>query len=201
MLSELGRREEALTAAQEAADLGALRRINCLAARSQGLSQRTVGRQPSARRLEVQPVRPTRGSFRNEDDLAPVGPDAQIGLKALAAVEVVGVLVAAVGGAGMAGDALNAPRSNRMLALGRGPGPSHRLGDPSFDLHRWDANDGPGIALATLQDRLRNVVAVAMPALGRVARAHAVAAIVDSSGCPETATPPGPLLSWKRSVL
>ena len=74
---------------------GALRRINCLAARSQGLSQRTVGRQPSARRLEVQPVRPTRGSPRNEDDLAPVGPDAPIGPKALAVVEVVGVLVAA----------------------------------------------------------------------------------------------------------
>ena len=78
----------------------------------------------------------------------------------------------------MAGDALNAPPSNRMLASGRGPGPSHRLGDPSFDLHRWDANDGPGIALATLQDRLRNVVAVATSALGRVARAHPVAAIV-----------------------
>ena len=86
--------------------------------------------------------------------------------------------VKAVGGAGMAGDALNAPPSNRMLASGRGPGPSHRLGDPSSDLHRWDANDGPGIALATLQDRLRNVVAVATSALGRVARAHPVAAIV-----------------------
>ncbi len=71
-----------------------------------------------------------------------------------------------------------------MLASGRGPGPTHRLGDPSFDLHRWDANDEPGIALATLQDRLRNVVAVATSALGRVARAHAVAAIVEELAGP-----------------
>ena len=65
-----------------------------------------------------------------------------------------------------------------MLTIGSGHDGSHRFADPSFDLHRLDARDGPRILLASLQNRLRDIVAPSTSALGCVARAHPVASIV-----------------------
>ena len=70
------------------------------------------------------------------------------------------------------------PRFDRTLATIRGRGASHRFDDPSFELLCWDAGDGPRIRLATLEDRLRDIVAVSTSSLGRVARAHPVPAII-----------------------
>ena len=57
-------------------------------------------------------------------------------------------------------------------------GASHCVDHSSFDLHRRDTENGPSVVLATLQNRLRDIVAVSTSALGRVARAHPIAAIV-----------------------
>ena len=61
----------------------------------------------------------------------------------------------------------------------RGRGASHCVDHSTFDLHGRDTEDGPSVLLATLQNRLRDIVAVSTSALGRVARAHPVAAIVE----------------------
>ena len=65
------------------------------------------------------------------------------------------------------------------LLIGSGRGCARRLGDPRFDLQRWRPGDGSRLVFATLQDGLRDIVAPSPPALGRVARAHPVATIVE----------------------
>ena len=61
-----------------------MRRIKCPIARSRGLSQRSIGRQPPARRREVEAVRPPRRAPGEEKDFAPIGPDAKVGPEARA---------------------------------------------------------------------------------------------------------------------
>jgi hypothetical protein len=78
----------------------------------------------------------------------------------------------------MLGHALDDLRFDRRVARIRGCGASHRVDDPSFELHCWDTGDGPHILLATLEDRLRDIVPVSTSTLGRVAWAHPVPAII-----------------------
>ena len=56
---------------------------------------------------------------------------------------------------------------------------ARRLGDPGFDLQRRHAADGSRFVFAALQDGLRDIVAPPPSALGRVARAHPVAAVIE----------------------
>ena len=44
-------------------------------------------------------------------------------------------------------------------------GASHCVDHSSFDLHCRDTEDGPSVLLATLQNRLRDIVALARPPL------------------------------------
>jgi hypothetical protein len=57
-------------------------------------------------------------------------------------------------------------------------GASHCVDHSSFDLHRRDTENGPSVVPATLQNRLRDIVAVSTSALGRVAWAHPIATII-----------------------
>ena len=63
--------------------------------------------------------------------------------------------------------------------IGSGRGRARRLGDPGFDLQRRRPGDGSRLVFATLQDGLRDIVAPLPTALGRVARAHPVAAVIE----------------------
>ena len=65
------------------------------------------------------------------------------------------------------------------VPIGSGRGRTHDFCDPGFDLQRRHAPQGPGFVFPSLQDRLGNIVPVSPPALGRVARAHRVAAIIE----------------------
>ena len=65
------------------------------------------------------------------------------------------------------------------LPIGVGPGRAYRLGDPSLDVQRRRPGDGSRLVFATLQDGLRHIIAPSSSALGRVARAHPVAAIIE----------------------
>ena len=65
------------------------------------------------------------------------------------------------------------------LPIGSGRGRAHSFCDPSLDLERRRPGDGSRLVFATLQDGLRNIVAPSPSALGRVARAHPVAAVIE----------------------
>jgi hypothetical protein len=65
------------------------------------------------------------------------------------------------------------------LPMGSGRGRVRRLGDPGFDLQRRRPGDGSRLVFAALQDGLRDIVAPPPSALGRVARAHPVAAVIE----------------------
>ena len=66
-----------------------------------------------------------------------------------------------------------------ILRIGNGRGRAYRFYDPSLDLQRRHAGDGPGFVVAPLQDGLRDIIAPSSSALGRVARAHPVAAVIE----------------------
>ena len=68
------------------------------------------------------------------------------------------------------------------LPIGSGRGRARRLGDPGFDLQRRHPGDGSRGVFAALQDGLREIVAPAPAALGRVARAHRAAVIEQLAG-------------------
>ena len=65
------------------------------------------------------------------------------------------------------------------LPIGSGRGRAHGFCDPSLDLERRHPGDGSRLVFATLQDGLRDIVAPSPSALGRVARAHPVAAVIE----------------------
>ena len=70
-------------------------------------------------------------------------------------------------------------QSMPTLPMGSGRGRARRLGDPGFDLQRRHPGDGPSFVFPSLEGRLRDIVAPSPSALGGVARAHPVAAIVE----------------------
>jgi hypothetical protein len=63
--------------------------------------------------------------------------------------------------------------------IGSGRGRGHSFCDPRFDLQRRRPGNGSRLVFATLQDGLRDIVAPSPSALGRVARAHPVAAVIE----------------------
>ena len=65
------------------------------------------------------------------------------------------------------------------LPIGSGRGRGHSFCDPSLDFERRRPGDGSRLVFAALQDGLRNIVAPSPAALGRVARAHPVAAVIE----------------------
>ena len=74
---------------------------------------------------------------------------------------------------------LRLTQSVPTLPIGSGRGRAYRFCDPSLDLQRRRPGDGSRLVFATLQDGLRYIVAPSSSALGRVARAHPVAAVVE----------------------
>ena len=72
----------------------------------------------------------------------------------------------------------SAVQSARVLTIRSRRGRTQGFCDPSLDLERRRARYGPGFLFPSLQDRLRDIVAPSPSALGRVARAHPIAAIV-----------------------
>ena len=65
------------------------------------------------------------------------------------------------------------------LRVGSGRGRARRLGDPGFDLQRRRPGNGSRFVFAALQDGLRDIVAPSPTALGGMARAHPVAAVIE----------------------
>src|SRR6478752_5430336 len=67
----------------------------------------------------------------------------------------------------------------QTLPIGSGRGRAGRLGDSGFDLQRRHPGDGSRLVFAALQDGLRDIIAPSPSALGRVARTHPVAAVIE----------------------
>ena len=66
-----------------------------------------------------------------------------------------------------------------ILRIGSGRGRAHGFCDPSLDLQRRRPGDGSRLIFATLQDGLRDIIAPSPTALGGMARAHPVAAVIE----------------------
>jgi hypothetical protein len=88
---------------------------------------------------------------------------------------------------GRTGESVDAPRAARLqlmqcmpiLPIGSGRGRAHGFCDLSLDLERRRPGDGSRLVFATLQDGLRDIIAPPPSALGGVARAHPVAAVIE----------------------
>src|SRR6185312_12726908 len=78
-----------------------------------------------------------------------------------------------------AGARLRLTQSVPTLPIGSGRGRAYRFCDPALDLQRRGPGDGSRLVFAILQDGLRHTIAPSSSALGRVAWAHPVAAIVE----------------------